>query len=396
MAFLDELRDLFERQERETVGNAFGGPSVTARSNYSITSIRDLILGFAPFNGTSEPERALRRAGGLFPRRTLSLVVANLVRFSYLIELTNITVGSTKMKTRWVPGLILMPQEGSFEPIRGSFEPGNDPRAATFEECTNIFAVACDTLCEQVRSDHGIIGFINDLNGSRRVPYEFPFTYKNATAEPVHTMDNICWCVNDDIRWLLKARLIIDSATGENSAALAEIKKSKIQVKIYKTDRSLTGKDKTNRAKRWEVLAGDFQHATITQCWSAERKITSDLVLFSSFPDEIKAQFISRGLISEDQEVTRCPVTFEPLDYPSLARAVLNYTHGVSDYQIGHLHPLKRGGIHDGSNVCWQSADGNRIQGPLTIEETGTLLDQIFERRTELLPAPPLSRPLSR
>ena len=60
--------------------------------------------------------------------------------------------------------------------------------------------------------------------------------------------------------------------------------KKKLQVKVFKTDRSLTGKDKTNRRKRWEVLPDDFQHATLEQCWSAERQLTADLVGFDGFP----------------------------------------------------------------------------------------------------------------
>jgi hypothetical protein len=52
-----------------------------------------------------------------------------------------------------------------------------------------------------------------------------------------------------------------------------QISAKKFEVKVYKTDRALTGKDKSNRAKRWEVLAGDFQHATLEECWSAERKL---------------------------------------------------------------------------------------------------------------------------
>ncbi|MBW1667006.1 MAG: hypothetical protein JRJ66_02915 [Deltaproteobacteria bacterium] len=384
MPFLDELKVHLETQERETVGSAFGAPGGARRTSYSITTIRDWILGHIPFQGQTPIEQCLRRADNAFPRRVLRIVVGNLIRFSFLIELTNITIGSTKMKTRWIPGLILMPQPNSFEPIQGSFEPGNDPRASSFDECVSIFTTACNTLCDEVLNDPALINFIEELNRHRRVPYEFPFVYSDPAAEPVHTAANISWTITDDLRWLLKARKILDNSPEKHKPALNEIKKSKIQVKIYKTDRALTGKDKTNRAKRWEVLAGDFQHATLPQCWSSEKKITYDLVLFDGFPEVIKNTFIEQGLITGNEPVTRCPVTLEPLNYTQLARAVLNYTHGVSDYQIGHLYPLKRGGIHDGTNVCWQSADGNRIQGHLTIEETRQLLREIEERRQEL------------
>ena len=74
----------------------------------------------------------------MFSKEEFSAIIASLVRFSFLIELTNLSVGSTKMKTRWLPGKIKMPQPDSFEPIDGTFEPGNDPRSATFEECVRV------------------------------------------------------------------------------------------------------------------------------------------------------------------------------------------------------------------------------------------------------------------
>lgn len=384
MPFLDELRLRLEHEERITVGNAFGGTTSATKTSYSVTSIRDLVCGQSNFIGETSIERSLNRAKNTFITPIFKTIIANLIRASFLIELTNLTVGSTKMKTRWLPGLILMPQAGSFEPIRGSFEPGNDPRAATFEECSKIFATILEEVCNQSQSDSSIGNFIKELNDSRRVPYEFPFTYCDPRAEPVHTSENVEWAVPGHLTWLLKARLILDKATPEHLRVLNEIKKAKIQVKVYKTDRALTGKDKTNRAKRWEVLAGDFQHATLPQCWSVEKKITTDLVLFEGFPEEIKAKFVNQNLIVGDEPTTRCPVTMEPLRFDQLSAAILNHTHGVSDYQIGHLHPLKRGGVHDGHNVCWQSADGNRLQGPLSIEETNQLLDAIAARRQSL------------
>jgi hypothetical protein len=83
-----------------------------------------------------------------------------LVRFSFLIELTNLKIGLTKMKTRWLPGKILMPQPNSFEPVVGTFEPGNDLRAATFDECLYLFTKACDLLCENVRDDPTLVDLI--------------------------------------------------------------------------------------------------------------------------------------------------------------------------------------------------------------------------------------------
>ncbi len=267
-----------------------------------------------------------------------------------------------------------MPQPDSFEPVQGTFEPSRDPRAATFDECARVFTKCCNMVADHVAQDSSLKALIQDVNRLHRVPYEFPLSYLNPDQNPVHQSANLRWIVNDDLQWLLKARRILRNASGKTGPQIREIEKSKFQVKLYKTDRALTGKDKTNRARRWEVLAGDFQHSPLEECWSAERKLTTDLVNFQGFPPTLKAQFIQQGLIEPDAPLTLCPVTFELLSFNDLAEAVLNTTIGKSEYQIGHLHPLKREGKHDGANICWQSADGNRIQGDLTIEETYCLL----------------------
>jgi len=191
---------------------------------------------------------------------------------------------------------------------------------------------------------------------------------------------NINWILNDNLQWLLQAREILKNVGIEFRNAIRQIEKKKLEVKVFKTDRSLTGKDKTNRAKRWEILLGDFQFATLAQCWACEKKLTTDLVHMFDFPESIKSKFIERNLIEQNTSPTCCPVTLERLSYTTLATSVLSPTHGISDYQIGHLIPLKRNGVHDGENICWQSDHGNRIQGNLTIDETRNLLEKIANR----------------
>jgi hypothetical protein len=388
MPFFDDLRERLEREEYETVGPAFGGDRPTTHSSYSIATIRDWVITQAPYSEATAIDIALKRALTSLPKRLFKTIVGNLIRFSFLIELTNLKVGSTKMKTRWLPGRILMPQAGSFEPVEGVFEPGNDPRAASFDECASIFAEGLNLICNEIEADSSFGDMLLQLDTSCRVPYELPLTYRDPNLVPVHQAANVVLARTDDLQWVLAARRIFRRADPAVSPAIREIERKKLEVKVFKTDRSLTGKDKTNRAKRWEVLAGDFQHATLEECWSAERKLTADLICFADFPESVKNEFISQGLVAADAPLARCPVTYDPLSYPSLASSVLGATHGVSDYQVGHLKPLKRGGKHTGENVCWQSADGNRIQGDLTIEETYKLLDRIAANRASLIQKP--------
>lgn len=384
MPFSEDLQTLLENEEHETCGSAFGGNLPQTHTSYSVVKIRNFILNHAPYTETTALEMSLKRANSLIPSPLFKVVVSGVIRFSFLIELTNVKVGSTKMKTRWLPGNILMPQENSFEPILGIFQPGNDPRAATFEDCSSVFAESLTQICNAYEADPRFGDLLLNLKSFCRVPYEIALTYRDSMLVPVHRAPNVGLAQTGDAEWLVVARRLLRETPASLLPAVRAIEQTKLEVKVYKTDRSLTGKDKTNRAKRWEVLAGDFQHATLEECWSAERKLTADLTCFAEFPETIKAGFIANGLIERESPVTRCPVTLDPLNFSALAASVLGATHGVSDYQIGHLKPLKRGGKHDGENVCWQSADGNRIQGDLTIEETVILLEKIASNRSAI------------
>jgi transcriptional regulator with XRE-family HTH domain len=159
------------------------------------------------------------------------------------------------------------------------------------------------------RGRRNVLDVLTTLGQYTRVPYEFPLSYLDLTRPRLHLADNVNWVLNDDIKWLLDARTILATTAPEHRKTLREIVKKKFEVKTYKTDRALTGKDKTNRAKRWEVLPGDFQHATLEQCWSAERRLTADLVGFEGFPPEVKQAFVEQGLLPDNQPITRCPVT---------------------------------------------------------------------------------------
>lgn len=375
MRFSSGLKFALEAEERRTVGASFGGDGA-AGGSYSVARIRDWILENVGRGGAPQGLQTLAK---VLPDRVFQTLIGSATRFSFLIELTDLKVGSTKMKTRWLPGYILMPQEGTFEPLRGIFQPGSDPRAASFETCYAIFGATLSLVFRKL--DRNQIEFLTALQKYTRVPYEFPVGHRDPGLTPVHTVNNLAWIKNDDITWLVKARQILSQYHGEYTVALVQIESRKLEVKVYKTDRALTGKDKTNRAKRWEVLHGDFQFATLQDCWSVERKLIEELTFFEDFPADLQQEFVRAGLVHNRQEVTRCPITLAPLNFVAFATAMLKALHGRSDYQIGHLTPLKRGGHHIGTNIAWQSADGNRIQGDLSLEETVALLSAIAERR---------------
>jgi hypothetical protein len=82
-------------------------------------------------------------------------------------------------------------------------------------------------------------------------------------------------------------------------------------------------------------------------------------------------------------EIFRCPITLEPLVFQEFKEELLNPTHGKSNFQVGHLNPLKLDDPssilagHTPQNIAWISANGNRIQGSMSIEEVRSLLKNI-------------------
>ena len=378
MSFFSKLRSIIEKEEARTVGKSFGGSGTSA--SFSVPRLRDWVLDNSNLKGVSGLYSHYIQISRFLDKRVRTSFIASAIRFSFLIELTDLKVGSTKMKSRWLPGQILMPQDGSFEPIQGVFEPGNDPRAASFDECAEMFRNYIRMTAQQVQRDPSIARHLNLFTKYTRVPYEFPISYRNFDVVNAHSSRNMAWCFDSNAVWLSRARSILASIEDRNSEIIQKIENSKLSVKVYKTDRALTGKDKTNRAKRWEVLPGDFQHASLQDCWSVEKKLIEQLVCFAEFLPEVQAQFVENELIQKNPPTTRCPVTLAKLNYRAFSQALLAAQHGRSEYQIGHMLPLKRGGRHVGENVSWQSADGNRIQGDLSLREAKKLLEKIWSR----------------
>ena len=86
----------------------------------------------------------------------------------------------------------------------------------------------------------------------------------------------------------------------------------------------------------------------------------------------------------ERVDTFHCPVTLNALSYAEFREALTNPDWGRSDFQVGHLNPLKAGiGVagtgHCADNIAWISSDGNRIQGHLSLDETRQLIVQIAQ-----------------
>lgn len=374
MSAIHSLRSQFDELEVATVSDSFGGPSVGGRApdfNFSpilseITSNPD---AFGATIGT-----ALQKISDQGFAASIDYIVKSAGRFAFCIELTNLKITSTKNKTRWLDAKIVKTKPGTFQNYEGFFRPFEDQRSSTFDECFALFETA---LKETSNSVSHLKIFESLSSGKNRgIPYESLYTYKDTRIERIHLVNNFKLSNLSDICWLIQARPIMYSALRTDTNGQPTKVVDKIKTKAYKTDRSQTGEVQTNRAKRWECLNIDFQHASIEECWSVERKLLEDICNFSGFPASIKNTMIELDLLT-NTSTTRCPITLKELNFNELLEGG---EHGESKFQVGHLDPLKSGGRHCGTNIAWISDDGNRIQGSLSISETTKMLLDIFNR----------------
>ncbi len=376
MPIKQELKNRFETLESTTVSSSFGGIAIAGRA--PTFTFKPIIEWYGnEIDNLEEPLSSnLKELKRIMTEQEFKYTLECLGRFSFCIELTNLSITSTKMKTRWVPGKITKTLPNSYSNYEGDFAPGADKRSNTFDACHEIFS-RCVTLLKN--SNQHILMMVELADGDNRgTPYEMVFTYSNPELELVHQENNIRLVHLGDIHWLVKARPIIQPIIRLNLDGEKTKINEKIATKCYKTDRSQTGEVQTNRAKRWECLIEDFQHATIEQCWSVERKLLADLSNFEGFPEATK-QLLRSNMLMGNEELTLCPITFKPMIYADILGGG---GHGKSEFQIGHMNPLKAGGEHQGDNIEWISNDGNRIQGSLSVPETRELLKDIFTKMT--------------
>jgi hypothetical protein len=190
------------------------------------------------------------------------------------------------------------------------------------------------------------------------------------------------------IRTLKLRKFLTEPATSPDATFFSTVLEDKIKVKTYLTDRVLTGEHKTNREKRWEVYPHSVHFATRRTCMAIEYTLIQQLCAFGGFPDQSRELLQAQGVLPAELPVFRCPVTLDPMSFSAFHDELMNPTHGKSDFQIGHLNPLKlddptgAASGHAADNISWVSADGNRIQGSLGLAEVRTLLRRVADNYT--------------
>ena len=292
-----------------------------------------------------------------------------ILRHVFLIELVKLpAIETTKVRVRWFPQL------------------DGDQRWCSFEECLSICSDLIATIAEGWMDNPQHAELLSLLFKHPLLPYEAPLDYqvrpdRTELTTRIHRRGNLVWTFSDTMLRTLKLRqYLTDPTTSPDAAFFTRVLDDKLKVKTYLTDRALTGDHKTDREKRWEAQPKSVQFAERRTCMAIEYTLITQLCAFDGFPENFRRLLQAQGILPEHLETFRCPITLEPMSFTAFREELMNPTHGKSNFQIGHLDPLKlddpAGGTsgHTADNISWVSADGNRIQGSMRLGDVRRLL----------------------
>lgn len=336
--------------------------SAVAAKSFRITSCRHLRDALSA-NGKTSYDQVSKNVSV----NTMRHIQDSLVRNSFLIELVNRDITSTKFQTRWCPDLI-----------------EDDPRYADYETCLAIAEKLIRQIASLSRNDQIALGEFAEHNS---VPYELPFDYIDRFATHLHSVENISLFFDEVAKRAIALRTLLqDENANPDAQVFRQIYKDKIQIKTYLTDRAQTGLYQTNREKRWETHPQSVQYALRLDCMAIESKLLLQVAMFQGANPALVKMLQDKGYLPDSFQIATCPITGERLDYGKFVNDVLHPSHGCSAFQVGHLNPLKTVSAgeswgHAASNISWISDDGNRIQGSLSMAEVDELLIKTYINR---------------
>jgi hypothetical protein len=343
---------------------------LVAFDRFSMKSLYDSVWSIFSADGAiSDSINTLKNE---FSKNKYKQIACGVLRHSFLIELVKIPgIETTKFRTRWYSQL------------------DEDPRECSFEECLEIAQNLILTLTNSWLNEPENLETLYLFLEYGILPYELPIDYierpnTNDLDPRIHRRDNIVWIVDENVIRTLKLRqYLTNPQTSPDAEFFKKVIDDKIKVKTYLTDRVLTGLYKTNREKRWEVHPQSVHFAFRRECIAIEYELITQLCGFEGFPENFRIMLQEQEILPQIMEVSRCPITLEPLMFQEFREELMNPTHGKSSFQVGHLNPLKLDDPnsliagHTSSNIAWISANGNRIQGSMSLEEVRNLLKQI-------------------
>ena len=316
--------------------------------------------------------------------RNLGNIMRGIIRHAFLVEPVKLPkVETTKIRVRWY-------EDTDPELVGLRYDP-SDPRYCTFDDCLTIFRHLLQVFTERQLEDPGHREMVQTCQDYNCVSYELPIDYAERTVhfqgrQRIHCPGNVIWI--DDAQFLAGLRFrrdLLNPRSNTEAALFAKIY-SKVKVKCYLTDRALTGTAKTNREKRWEAHPDSVQFAFRRDCLAIEARLMRQIVDFVGFPLTLRRALEQQGLVDPKTDDFVCPVTLEPVSFAEFRESIMRPQHGRSEFQVGHLSPLKldqpalaAAAGHTPDNVSWISADGNRIQGSMSLADTRALLGKIAQ-----------------
>ena len=124
MTFQDSLRKILDDEERRTVSDSFGGPALRGKApSFEVKRVVGWLLEHIEDFSVNSTVRKVSELSRFLRPNELKYVLGAAVRFAFLIELTNLSISSTKMKTRWLEGNIIKTRPDSYANYRGIFAP---------------------------------------------------------------------------------------------------------------------------------------------------------------------------------------------------------------------------------------------------------------------------------
>jgi len=369
---MDKIQKILEKS---VTSNRFSGNDLTSS-----------VINY--FNDNNLLSNELLILSNNFSKKSFKYTLAGLIRNCFLIELVNDDISTTIMEVRWIEKESKGKKQEPFN--------NNDPRFSTFDDCMDLFINLINTLIDRIQSEYEkeTKDILELYNQYHLIPYELPIDYKTDNLSGIsnsHNKNNIDWFWDNTFERVIQLReFLLNPEHNKMSNTFKLVLNKKIKVKTYLTDRVQTGLHKTDREKRWEVHPNSVHFATRKDSMKIEYTLINQMCHFENFPKEVFDLLVSNSLINDTGNIFRCPITLDPLSFPELKLEIENRTHGMSDFQVGHLNPLKSSisssiSGHISNNISWISSDGNRIQGHLSLDETRALLKRIQENYAKYL-----------
>lgn len=319
--------------------------------------------------------RAVEKIKASLSDRHYKKLAQAILRNVFLIELVKRPkIETTKFRFRWIDEL------------------NDDPRGCSFDECFQIALHLLSDLPNWLDESDKHKEVLSLSFDESVIPYEAPIDYpeRKTAVGRLHSLGNVIWLYDPLVLRTLKLRkFLTNQETSPDVPFFKSVITDKIKVKTYLTDRVLTGHHKTNREKRWETHPDSVHFAERRICMAIEYALITQICRFEGFPATSIEKLQTEDILPPGLQTALCPITGDPLSYDSFRAELQNPQHGKSDFQVGHLNPLKLGDTeqdasgHTSENISWISADGNRIQGSLSLNDVRILIQRIAENYTK-------------